>query len=279
MPPSPRALLARSIAGAMPLPTNAAAENVLGTIGTICWTVQLIPQVWKSWREKSTDGLSHWLVLVWGVAGAFLGVYVIVQGLSVPLIVQPQAFGILSLISWAQCLYYGQRRSLMVAITAFIVVVAVSGGFEAGMVYAVRPAYNKGNHAPVQFFGIFSSVIIALALLPQYYEIYRRREVVGISILFMVIDCSGGVFSTLSLIFAEKFDVIAGVTYSLVVVLDGIVLLLAAILNPRAKRRRAREAAAEAIATLDNSPTMTVTGGEYSDQEKKPLDEERQLAA
>lgn len=53
---------------------------------------------------------------------------------------------------------------------------------------------------------------------PQYYEVYRRHEVVGISILFMVIDCLGGVFSTLSLAFAEKFDVIAGVTYSMVVV-------------------------------------------------------------
>ena len=77
----------------MPLPTNSAAENALATIGTsrpappvrgtyaagncplrhfrrlrrpgtVCWTVQLIPQVWKSWRAKSTDGLSHWLVYV-----------------------------------------------------------------------------------------------------------------------------------------------------------------------------------------------------------------------
>lgn len=34
----------------------------------------------------------------------------------------------------------------------------------------------------------------------------------------MVIDWLGGVFSTLSLVFKEKFDVIAGVTYSLVIV-------------------------------------------------------------
>ena len=34
----------------------------------------------------------------------------------------------------------------------------------------------------------------------------------------MAIDCLGGVFSTLSLVFKEEFDVIAGVTYSLVIV-------------------------------------------------------------
>ncbi|EKM50492.1 uncharacterized protein PHACADRAFT_263811 [Phanerochaete carnosa HHB-10118-sp] len=259
----------------MPLPTNPATENVLGTIGTICWTVQLIPQLWKSWREKSTDGLSHWLVLVWGVAGAFLGVYVIVQSLSIPLIVQPQAFGILSLISWGQCLYYGQRRPFTIAISAFLAVTAVTAGFEAGMVYAIRPAYNAGNHTPVEFFGIFSSVIIALALAPQYYEIYRRREVVGISLIFMVVDCSGGVFSTLSLVFAKKFDVIAAVTYLLVVVLDGTVLLLAAILNPRARRKRAREAAANAVAAETISSTITIAPVENSDEEKAAYREER----
>jgi uncharacterized protein with PQ loop repeat len=41
---------------------NHAAENVLATIGAICWTIQIIPQIWKSWREKSTHGLSMGLV-------------------------------------------------------------------------------------------------------------------------------------------------------------------------------------------------------------------------
>ncbi|KIP03014.1 hypothetical protein PHLGIDRAFT_130411 [Phlebiopsis gigantea 11061_1 CR5-6] len=265
----------------MPLHTNAAAENALGTIGTICWTVQLIPQIWKSWRTKSTKGLSHWLVLAWGLAGPFLGVYVIVQDLNIPLIVQPQAFCVLSLLSWAQCLYYGQKRSFVTCLSAFIGVIFLCAGFEAGMVYAVRPAYRAGNNAPVEFFGIFASVIIALALLPQYYEIYRHREVIGISILFMAIDCLGGVFSVLSLVFKEKFDVIAGVTYSLVIILDGIVLALAAILNPRAKRRRAREATADASDVRDSSPSTTATVHDGCVQEEKKVDgrEERDVEA
>lgn len=53
---------------------------------------------------------------------------------------------------------------------------------------------------------------------PQYYEIYKHREVVGISILFIIVDLLGGVFNDLSLAFKSEFDVIAGVTYSLVVV-------------------------------------------------------------
>jgi hypothetical protein len=65
------------------MPVNAVAENVFGTMGktphlvhdhhtftvlsltgTIFWSVQLIPQIFKSWRTKSTEGLSPWLVYV-----------------------------------------------------------------------------------------------------------------------------------------------------------------------------------------------------------------------
>jgi len=53
---------------------------------------------------------------------------------------------------------------------------------------------------------------------PQYYKIYEHREVIGISITFMAIDLLGGVFSDLSLAFKESFDIVASVTYSLVVV-------------------------------------------------------------
>lgn len=53
---------------------------------------------------------------------------------------------------------------------------------------------------------------------PQYYEIYRHKEVIGISTTFMLIDCLGGVFSDLSLAFKDKFDVVAATTYSVVVV-------------------------------------------------------------
>ena len=53
---------------------------------------------------------------------------------------------------------------------------------------------------------------------PQYVEIKKYGEVKGISIPFITIDLLGGVFSDLSLVFKEKFDVLASITYSLVVV-------------------------------------------------------------
>ena len=52
---------------------------------------------------------------------------------------------------------------------------------------------------------------------PQYWEIYKRKEVVGLSMTFMVVDISGGVFSILSLAFKKEFDVFASVVYIVVI--------------------------------------------------------------
>lgn len=47
---------------------------------------------------------------------------------------------------------------------------------------------------------------------PQYWEIYKYREVIGISLLFMVVDILGGVFSFLSLFFRNHLDIAAFVS-------------------------------------------------------------------
>jgi hypothetical protein len=59
---------------------------------------------------------------------------------------------------------------------------------------------------------------IPLADRPQFYEIYKHGAVLGISLTFMAVDCLGGVFSILSLIFKCQFDGIAAVSYASVVV-------------------------------------------------------------
>ncbi|KAM5534639.1 hypothetical protein V8D89_011651 [Ganoderma adspersum] len=250
---------------------NPVAENVFGTIGTICWTIQLVPQVWKSWRTKSTDGLSEYLMLLWGISCVFLGVYAIVQDLNIPLIVQPQIMSVLSYVSWAQCQYYGKKRSKTASVSMGLALIVVSGGFETGMVFTIRPAFNKGNTAPVTLFGIISTVLLSGGLLPQYYEIYKYKEVVGVSLMFMFVDMMGGVFSDLSLAFKDHFDIVAGVAYSLVVVLDGIVLLCALILNPRAKRRRKQLEAEVIVAGEQVEPaTGEQQGSSMRDVEAPP---------
>ncbi|KZP21040.1 hypothetical protein FIBSPDRAFT_741378 [Athelia psychrophila] len=231
------------------MPTNLVAENAFGYLGTcvIFWMIQLIPQIWKSYRTQSTDGYSHWLALLWAVAAPFLGAYAVVQNLNVPLIVQPQVFCALSLVSWGQCQYYSHKRSKVLAAAMTLGVGVLLGGLEVGLIFAVKSVYHDGvgNTRALDFVGIMASVLISIALFPQYYEIWKHQEVIGISVLFMVVDLLGGVWSDLSLVFkGGKLDVIAATSYSLVVALDAVVIICAMVLNPRANRRRSREAAA-----------------------------------
>ncbi|KAF8268698.1 hypothetical protein EI94DRAFT_1771495 [Lactarius quietus] len=256
------------------MPVNPAAENVFGTMGAILWTVQLIPQLIKSYRTKSTKGLSPGS-LMWSIAALPLGIYVIAQDLNIPLIVQPQLFGLFTLLSWAQCMYYGRAHSRKWC-------AVVLGATLAGMVFALRPSYRRGasaGKAGVRFFGILSSAMLSLALLPQYYEIYKHGAVIGISLTFMAVDLLGGVFSILSLVFKSYFDATAAVSYSLVVILDGAVLVLAVILNPRAKRR-ARLAGRVEIprgcdgdtgGNHDSVKTTTPASGVQQDEEKNQV--------
>lgn len=68
----------------------------------------------------------------------------------------------------------------------------IVAAFEIGMVYAVRPSHERGNEGGAIFFGVLSSVLISAGLLPQYYEIYKHKEVIGVSMVFMGIDILGG---------------------------------------------------------------------------------------
>ncbi|XP_006463011.1 hypothetical protein AGABI2DRAFT_42712, partial [Agaricus bisporus var. bisporus H97] len=219
---------------------NPIAENVLGTMGTICWTGQIIPQIWKTYKDKKSDGLSPWLMLIWGISSAFSGAYAILILLNLPLQLRPQLDGFFGLISWGQCLYYNPHRQnkrymsfLLVAGTMISI-----GGFEVFLVFISRPAYERGVTAPVELYGVLSTVLIAAGLLPQYWEIYKRKEVVGISYLFIFVDILGGLLNDLSLLFAKEFDGLAAASYTIVIIMDSAIFIAALILNPRARRRR-----------------------------------------
>jgi uncharacterized protein with PQ loop repeat len=84
------------------------AANILGTIGTVCWCVQLVPQIWRNYRTKSTEGLPESMMLLWSISGVPFGVYAIAQQFNIPLIVQPQCFCVLCGVGWAQCLIYSR---------------------------------------------------------------------------------------------------------------------------------------------------------------------------
>lgn len=197
------------------------------------WALALVHVIWP--KILCLDHPSHLYRLTWGCSAIFLGAYTTIQWLNIPLIVQAQLFGFLCFLCWGQvryvassilpiqintpqCQYYGFRRSRVVAVTITILVMAASGALEYSLFAAVKAQSGAGTHGPTTVIGIIGSVLLSVALLPQYWEIYKLKEVAGVSMPFLLIDILGGVFNNLSLVFKEKFDVVASISYTLVIV-------------------------------------------------------------
>ncbi|CAF3602816.1 unnamed protein product [Adineta steineri] len=198
---------------------NGAVENALATIGAVLWCVQILPQIWKSWRAKSTTGLSPWLMFTWMISLWVLGIYNITQKLSIPLHIQPEL---------CACCF-------------------LSCAIQVGCVYALRTGIKNGVTWPIKMFGIIATVLLGGALFPQIWEIIKRKEVVGLSIKFIIIDMLGGAFS-----FAPPpLDAFAASSYLIVVGMELLILLLATILNPIAYYRRRDEKVTEVIEEIE----------------------------
>ncbi|KAJ5785901.1 uncharacterized protein N7503_011113 [Penicillium pulvis] len=146
------------------------ASNVLGTIGTVLWCVQLIPQIWYNWRRKKTDGFPATMMFLWASCSVPMGAYLILQRVNIPL----------------------------------------------------QIPYNKGVTWPDIVVGVVATIFLAGGLLPPYFELWKRDgRVIGFNWVFLSIDTLGGLFSLFALAAQGSFDILGGIMYILVVVLEG----------------------------------------------------------
>lgn len=94
--------------------------------------------VWKTWRLKSTEGLSTSMMIIWALSGIFLGNYNIGADLAVPLWIQPQIFAMIAYMCAAQTMYYERKWSVFLCTSILILVCVISGAIEYGLVTAFQ---------------------------------------------------------------------------------------------------------------------------------------------
>ncbi|GAA5853079.1 hypothetical protein JCM5353_007364 [Sporobolomyces roseus] len=235
---------------------NAVAENVTGTIGTVLWCVQLIPQVYLNHKRRTTEGLHVALYTTWLFSGLFLGIYAILENINIPIILQPHCYGSLCAFIFCQMVYFDRKWSLKNTILLFVGYCIVGGGFEVGMYFAAKPGVDRGIKAASMPFGILSDLCLAAGFFPQFWQIWKDREVVGLSYLFLAMDTLGAVFSILSLAFKTSLDGIAFAGYLIVIIFEVLIVILALLLNPSAKRRK-QEQGLDQNETIESQATMT----------------------
>lgn len=86
-----------------------------------------VPIFTRSWQSRA-----------WACTQLALGPYTIVQGLAIPLQIQPQCFAFFSAVSWAQCLHYGKELSATKSIVCLVSLLVVLAGAEVGSVFGLR---------------------------------------------------------------------------------------------------------------------------------------------
>ncbi|KAK6525873.1 hypothetical protein TWF281_010917 [Arthrobotrys megalospora] len=192
---------------------NPIAANVLGTAGAVCWSIQLIPQIVINYRRHHTTGLQPSMMLLWAFAGVPLGIYNIVSGFNIALQIQPQILTLLSLVTWAQCLYYSSKWNVQKCVVVTSAVGAILGGIEAGLIFALRIPKRDGLQWPLTLMAVLSAVFLSLGVLTHYWDIYTHKTVRGISFLFVFIDALGDLTSLVSIFFEKHLDVLGMVIY------------------------------------------------------------------
>ncbi|ODH52074.1 hypothetical protein GX48_01863 [Paracoccidioides brasiliensis] len=197
------------------------AANVLGTIGTVLWCIQLVPQIWHNWRNKRTDGLPASMMFLWALCSVPFGIYMILQQVNIPIQIQPQIFGSLCTICWVQILYYNHGYSLKKSVFTGAITAALMGGCEALFILTLRIPNNKGITWPALLIGIIATILIALGLIAPYFELRKRSgQVIGINWFFLSLDTLGAVFSLLALAVEGTFDILGGIMFVVVLILE-----------------------------------------------------------
>ena len=153
------------------------------------------------------------MMLLWAWAGVPLGVYNIVSNFNVALQVQPQLLTFLSLVTWSQCKYYGNKWSLHKALIYSVILGLLMGGVECGLVFGLRQARQASVRWPITFMAVLAAVLLCAGVLRHYWDIYRERTVRGISFLFVAIDALGDLTSLISVFFEPELDVLGMVIY------------------------------------------------------------------
>ncbi len=192
--------------------------NILGTIGTVCWCIQMIPQIIHNYRNKNCEGLQPLMLFLWTASGVPFSIFFVSRDASIPIQIQPQCFTFLCLVTWAQTLHYppvSQSKKKTILYVGLFLIISIA--LEVGFIIPLKRLTAKNIMWPSLIFGILASILLAVGLLPPYFELAKRQgRVVGINFVFLSLDFSGALFSVLSVAFAREVDVLGIVLYCIV---------------------------------------------------------------
>lgn len=142
-----------------------------------------------------------------------LGAYNIANDFNIALQVQPNILIFLSLWTWAQCYYYGHKRSFKLSVLLSVITGMILGGIEAGLVFALQVANARGQKWAAILMAVVAALLLAGGVLRHCMDMCRTRSDAGLSLKFALLDASGDVASLVSVVFQPSLSILGLVIY------------------------------------------------------------------
>ncbi|KAF2078156.1 hypothetical protein CYY_000540 [Polysphondylium violaceum] len=211
---------------------NKVLSNLFGILGTIIWSIQLIPQIHLNFKMKSTKGVSTLCFSSWYACGVVLATYLVFMNSAPALIIQISSFSIFCLVIIFQYLFYEKYYPIKKLLFVIGLVTGLSFIISIG-IYMFMKSFKSNEFALEIACTVISSSLMAIGFLPQILVIYQSKSTVGLSKIFVFMDFCGGVFSILSLSFHNPFDWMAFSTYVIVPIFQSILMAMIYYYDPK----------------------------------------------
>ena len=160
---------------------------VFGILSILFYSVVYYPQFYLIYKTKKTDGISIWMLLVWGQADFMSLIGTVILNLELSLIIIGWYHAVVGLLMTLYTLYYEKGNKLVKYISViiyYIINVSVCVYLTSTMLYN----YEAGTTV-----GWISSVLYIIGRFPQLYLNYTRKTTEGLSILMYVFTILGNI--------------------------------------------------------------------------------------
>ena len=164
---------------------NSIASFAFGILSIIFYSVVYYPQFYLIYKTKKTEGISIWMLLVWGQADFMSLVGTVILNLELSLIIIGWYHAVVGLLMTVYTLLYEKDNKLVkysaVAIY-YIINISVCVYLTTTMIY---------NFEAGTSIGWVSSVLYIVGRFPQLYLNYRRKTTEVLSILMYIFKILG----------------------------------------------------------------------------------------
>lgn len=173
---------------------NSIASFVIGIFSIIFYSVVYYPQFYVIYKTKKVEGISIWMLLIWGQADFLSLVGTVILNLELTLIIIGWYHALIGFLMTLYTLYYEKENKLVKYVSVglyYVSNITISAYLTGTMLYN----YDAGTTM-----GWISSALYIIGRLPQLYLNFTRKTTQGLSILMYIFTILGNTFYLLSVV-------------------------------------------------------------------------------